>query len=177
MREPGPFRSGKKRCQILFDGHWIGVRRPSQSTGESADVGIDGDAWNAEGVAKNHIRGFPTDPGQPHEIGQTVGHLAAVFQSDHARQAHQMFGLAAIETGWSNDVRHLGDLSAGEFRAGGVAGEQRRRHLIYAGIGALCTEHRGDEQLQRCGEVQFAMGVRIGHGEHSIDPAGAPHQG
>ena len=40
-------------------------------------------------------------------------------------------------------------------------------------VGALRRQHRGDQELPRCLEVELALGVRIGLGQQLGDPSGA----
>jgi CRP/FNR family cyclic AMP-dependent transcriptional regulator len=48
-----------------------------------------------------------------------------------------------------------------------VPGEQSRRDLVHSLVCALCTQDGGDQEFQRCLEIQLAVCVRIGCGKPS----------
>ena len=69
----------------------------------------------------------------------------------------------------SLDVGRVGDRQVGGRR---VAGEQRRRHHVDAGVGGLGGQDRGRQQLERVAVVELADGVGVRLGEAAGDLAG-----
>ena len=49
---------------------------PAEAAREAAEVRVDGDAGDVEGVAEHDVRRLAADPGQRHEVLQTRRHLA-----------------------------------------------------------------------------------------------------
>ena len=58
----------------------------------------------------------------------------------------------------------------------GVGREQGRPHRVDPLVGGLGAQDGHHEQLEGVVEVELALRVGVGVGEHPVDPAGLPHQ-
>jgi len=169
MAEGGPVRRGKQLHEVLFDFDWIGVPGQTQSLGQPFDMGIDSDAGHAEGIAKDHVGGFPSDPRQRHQFLQCPGNLTGETLHQLGTALADESGLVPIIAGWSDEGFQFGRIRLSEILSRTVTGEQSRRDLIDPLIRALGGENGGDEQLQRVVVTQGGGGMGIDLSQQTVD--------
>ena len=81
MRWPNVVHSlrGISAIRSLLDLHRVGVHGQAEAPAEPADVRVDRDAGDGEGVAEDHVGRLAADAGQLHQLLHRRGHLAAVL--------------------------------------------------------------------------------------------------
>ncbi len=77
LREVRPVPARDERGHLGLDLHRVGVGRPVKPAGQPPEVGVHGDAGDAEGVAEHHVGGLAADAGQGDQILQPARDLAA----------------------------------------------------------------------------------------------------
>jgi hypothetical protein len=133
-------------------------------------------AWNIEGVAEDDVGRLASDTRQRDQAVEVGRNLATMAQHQSLGAAQDVARFVAEEAGAADHVLELERFGLGERTRVGIACEERRRHHVDAGIGALRREDRRDEQLQRRLVQQGAVGVRVSRLEPRDDfasPCGA----
>ena len=176
VAEHRPVASREQRGHRGLDLVRVGLRGPAESAGEPAEVRVDGDAGDAEGVAEHDVGGLAPDARQRDQVLEPAGHLTVVALDQRLAQPDQRVGLGPEEPGGLDHRLELGAVGGGVVGGGAVRREQRRRDHVDPGVGALGGQDGRDQQLERRGEVQLAVGVGVGLGEDPVDPPGAPGQ-
>src|SRR2546428_11009715 len=74
--EPGPFRRRDQFRYVGFDLDWVGTLGQTEAPGEPLDVGIDGEARNAEGDTQHDVGGLAPDAGKRDQVLDTARDLA-----------------------------------------------------------------------------------------------------
>ena len=101
------------------------------------------------------------------------GNFAAVVLDQGGGAAADGFGLGAEEAGGADEVLQHGQGNFGKVPGRPAAGKEGGGDLIDPCIGALGGEDGGDEELERVGMIQLAMGGGVGAFELGDDLAGA----
>ena len=156
-----PFRRWQRSAQLLFDDDGIVRRRDADAVRHTQHMAVDRETRHAERVAEYHVRGLAADARELDERLHRVRHFAAVLFGDRRRHADQRFRFRAEETGRLDDGFELGGGGAGKRPGGGVAGEQGRRDLVHALVGALRGEDGRREQLERIAVIELGIRVRM----------------
>ena len=84
--------------------------------------------------------------------------------------------LVPEEAGRPDQLLQLGAVGARVVGGGAVAGEQRRGDQVDPPSVRLRGQDDRDDQLERVGEVELAVRVRVGLGQHPRHPAGPADQ-
>ena len=94
-------RSRNEQADGGFDLHRIGLACPLPAAAQPAEVRVDRDAGDAEGVPEHHVGGFAAESGQGDEIGHPVGHLTVEPLDQGLTQLDQRRRLVSEEPGRS----------------------------------------------------------------------------
>ncbi len=154
----------------------VGLLGPAEPAGEPAEVGVHGDPGDAEGVAEHHVGGLAADAGQLDEVLEPGRDLAVVPLDEGGAELEQRLGLGAEEPERADDPLEGLPVGRRHRRGVGVGREQGRPHRVDPLVGGLRAQHGHDEQLEGVVEVELALRVGVGVGEHPVDPARLPHQ-
>ena len=91
--------------------HLCLIRRPcpdgAESVGDAVDVGIDGDARQAEALGDHDVGRFPSDALDGEQLVQGIGHDVVVFFDDGARDLFDETGLHLVEAYRIDDLLDL----------------------------------------------------------------------
>ena len=161
-------------CSALTGSVWVG---PAEAAGQPAEVGVDGDAGDAEGVAEDDVGGLAADAGQVDEVLEAGRYLAAVPLDQRGAELEQGLGLGAEEAERADDLLEVVAVGPGHRGGVGVGREQGRADGVDPLVGGLGAQHGDDEELERVVEVELAPRVGVGLGEHAVDAAGPADQG
>lgn len=166
VRHLRPVATGEEGHEVTLDLHGIRLLGPAEASGQSPEMGVDGDARNAEGITQHHVGRLATDPRKRDEILEPRRNLTTEPVGQRLADADEGRGLLPEEARRRNQRLELTSIGGGVVDGGAVAGEQGWGHRVDALIGALGAEHGGDEQLQRSAEVELAsrVGIRLAQG-------------
>ena len=112
-------------------------------------------------VPQDEVRRLPSHAGQTRELLHGAGDLPVKALQQLPGAADQVPGLPVEEAAGADIGLHLLRLRLGEALQRREAGEERRRHLVYPGIGTLGREPHGEEQLIILLVLQGAEGVGV----------------
>ncbi len=162
MAGEDPFLAREESIQVGLDLDRVGVARPAEPAGQAADVRVDDDAvGRAEGVSEDDVRGLPADPGKRVKRFHRPRDEPAVRLDDRPAGAPDRFRLGVEEAGGSDQLLQLAS-RPGHRGGGREAAEERRRDAVHARVGALRGEDRRDQELERVGMVERAVGPGVG---------------
>ena len=82
----------------------VGLVGPAEPAGQPAEVGVDGDAGDAEGVAEHHVGGLAAHAGQRDQVLEAGRHLAVVPLDERLAQLEQRLGLGPEEAERADDL-------------------------------------------------------------------------
>ncbi len=157
-----PMITRKQFHQVPFDLHRIGFTRQAESPRKSTDVSVDDDALvHSKCIPQNDIRRLASHPGQCSQFLQSPGDLSRVSFQNLSRRTADRLGLVSVKSRRSDQRLNFVRRNGGEIFHLRAASKQRRSHEIHPDIGALRGENRRNQQLQRVGEVQLAVRIRI----------------
>jgi hypothetical protein len=154
----------------------IGLLGPAETPDQPAEVGVHGDAGDAEGVAEDHVGGLATHAGELDQVLHTRRHLPAVTGDQGCGQLEQGLGLGPEEAERADDALQVLARRRCHRRRVGIGGEQSGTHGVDPAVGRLGTEDGDDEELERVVEVQLAARVGVGLRQHAVDLACASDQ-
>ena len=172
MGQVGPLRRREESHEIGFDlvGHRL--LGPAEAPGESADMGVDRDPGDTEGIAQHDVRRLAADSRQSNQLIERGRHLATVTLADGLGESLDARGLRAIEADRLDQRLQLRTVSGGVGLGVGVAREEGRGDGVDPLVGALSRQDGGHEELKRVGEIELGIGVRIGLGQDAAHAAG-----
>ena len=176
MTEQCPVASLNELPHRVFHLDRIGLFSPLPTPDQPAEMSIDGNAGGAECVAEDHIGGLAPDAGQGDQLIQGRGHLTVESLDKLSPQPDQRVGLVAVEAGGPDELFEFGTICSGIVGGTAEARKQGRRRDVDALVGALSRQDGRHRQLERGGEVQFAVGVRKRLSQRPIHPAGTSNQ-
>jgi hypothetical protein len=163
MAEEGPLLAREQRHEVLLDFDGVGVFGEAEALGQSRDVRIDNDAMiEFEGVAENDVGGFASDAAKAGEFFHRLRHFAAVTLDQGLAAGLDAFGFVAEEAGAFDGCFQVGGGRLGEIGGAAIFFEKLGGDEIDSFIGALSGKDGGDEQFERVGIIQLAVGLRIG---------------
>ena len=99
MREHRPVLAGEEGANLGFHLVGVGLRRPSKPTGQSAEVGVHGDARDAERVTQHDVCGLSANPRQGDEVLEPSGNLAVEVVAERLAEPDEGIGLGPEEPG------------------------------------------------------------------------------
>ena len=136
--------------------------RQTEPRGQTRDVRVHDDAViEAEGVPQNDICRLAAHAGERDEFRHLVRDCAAVFFDERTTGRLNVLRLVPVKAD-APDVGHeLVGIPLRVVRRRAVLLEQFRRDEVDLFVGALRRQNGGDEQLQRVGKIQLAVGVRV----------------
>ena len=173
VMEKGPAFLWEQGLEVPFHLIRVVVAAELQPAGEAADVGIDGDAGPAEGVAGHDVGRLAAHAWEGEQGVEVVGHVTAVTLNESLGGRNDVLGLGAKEPDFLDEwLYHSGRC----FRQGlgiGIGLEERGRGGVDADVGRLSREDCGDQQLKRRAEVEFGGGIGITPGERNKYPPGS----
>ena len=149
----------------VLDGAHSLAGRQRNAVGDAEDMGIDGDRRLAESDVEHDIGGLAADAGQGFERLAGLRHLACELRDKGLRQADDILGLGAVEPDRLDVVADRVFAQREHFLRAVGLGEERGRGFVDPGIGRLRRKDDGDEQGEGIVIAEFAVGMRIGHGE------------
>ena len=132
---------------------------------------IDRDARHAESRAENDVRRLAAHAGQRDQFLHRGRYLAVVQFHKLPAAGEDALSFVAEKARRLDHFLQLALLRRRERVSIGIAGKQGGRDAIDALIRALRRQNRGNEQLQRIGVVQSAMGIGILLGQLANDAA------
>ena len=176
--------SGDEAHQVQFDFFGGTVFGESQTAGKPLHMRVNDNAFGrAECVPEDDVGRFASDAWQFGERLEGAGHLAGVeFQKSHCA----LFEVACLRPEKPGRLYQRLEFLLGD---GGVvlsiaaADKEAAGDLVDTHVGALGRKDGGHQQFERVGEIQFAVGVRIGPGEDfeqfsgTFGKGGAGHAG
>ena len=172
MGKKGPVLLGDDFNECLLDFDGIVLAGETQPAGETADMGVDDDAFGeVESVTENHISGLSAHAGELVEMFHGPRNLAAVILDQGGGAAADRFGLGAEESGGADEAFELGGRDLSKMLGRGAALEKGGCDFVDPVIRALGREDGGDEELEGILVVEFAMGGRVGAFELGNDQA------
>ena len=174
MGEDDPFILRDHGHQIILDFLGVLVACQVQALRKPHDMGVNHDAAaDAEGGAENDVSGFAGNAGKGKDFVHGARDFAAEFLEDTFAGADDRFCFIAEESRGANFIFQFGGIGIGEIFWRFIFLIKFLGDLIYAHVGALRGENRGNEQLEGVFVFQFAGGGGIGFvefGEDGGDP-------
>ena len=125
----------------------------------------------AVGDAENDIGCLAADTVELDEFIERVGDFACMFFRDALATVADGTRLVAEETGATYQGFEFRWLRSGEVGNGAITFKKRGGDEVYAGVGALCAEDRGDEQLERVVVMQGATDSGVSNAQAAEDGA------
>ena len=135
--------------------------RPSQASGQPAQVGVHRDPGQSEGLTEHDVGRLAADTWQVHQLFKRHWHFPVKAFTQLLTQALQACRLGTKEACGVDDPFQLGTIGTGEVGSCAKPGKQLRSHLVDPHVGALGAQNRRGQKLQRRAEVQFAPHVGI----------------
>src|ERR1017187_1821389 len=170
--EINPVFSRNHFHQGLFDLFRCRLPGQSQATRQSHDVRIHDNTFRfAIGDAENDIGRLAADAVELDEFTERVGYFAVMCFRDVLATIADGAGLVAEEAGAANQGFEFRWRRGGEVGGGAITLEKRGGDDVYACVGALGTEDRGDEQLERVFVTQGAVGDGVRGAQAAEDGA------
>ena len=160
VAEVGPFAALDELGDRELDLHRILFGGPLPAPDQPAEMGVNGDAGNVEGISQDDVGGLSADAGQRDEFIQRRGHLAVEPFHQFLAQPHQRVRLVPVEPGGADDLFELCAVGLRVVQRGAVLLEQCGGGEVHALVGALGRENRRDGQLEGIREVQLAVHMR-----------------
>ena len=161
MREQRPQLARNERHERELDLHRVGLVREPQPVREPRHVRVDDHTRDPVGVPEHDIRGLPSDAPQRGQLLERARYIPAMLGHDVGARLADRLRLVAEEPRRVDRLLERSLVGGGERRGVGIRGEQRRRHLVDALVGALGGEDRRDQQLERRAEVERALRIRV----------------
>ena len=139
--------------------------------GKAGNVGIDHDpGFDPEGIPQHHVGGLASDTIEREQGLHRRRHLSPVLFYQHTAAGLDVAGFVA-EKADASDVEGQGlEIGLGVVLGGPVFLKQGLGDDVHLFVGALGRKDGGHQQLQRIGELEFTVGLRIGRSK-------ALHQG
>ena len=103
---------------------------------------------NAEGVAKNDIRGFAANTTEAGQFVHGARDFTGVVLDDGLAGGFDAFGFVAEEAGGSDFFFEFREGGVGVIGGGAIFLEKERRDHIHTFVGALGGENRGDKEFE-----------------------------
>ncbi len=141
VTEACPFwpRDQLVQCELGF--YSIGVSRETQPARKTANVGIHGNARDAEGIAQDHVRSLAASPRQRDEFFERAGYdTTEVFQQLH-RSGVNVLGFVSEETGTLHERNDFIHSRFGNTLRCGKSSKECRGDLVHLHIRALCGKN------------------------------------
>ena len=160
----------------MLDLDRIGLVGPAETADQTPKMGVDRETRDIESVAQHDVCGLPPDPVQGDQVLEPTRHLSVETFDEIRRETQHRLGLGPEEARGREHRLHLSTVSTRECLGIGPAGEERGRDPIDRHVRGLGGQDRRDEQLQRVGEVQFAVGVRVASAQGPLHPTRSPRQ-
>jgi len=156
---------------LLLHNFGILGSRDSDPIRDAEHVTIDGKAGDPECVSEDDVGGFASDPRKTDQFAHRARDLTPMFLDDFGGHSEKRSGLRTEEPG-GLDLR-LEFIGGGLCERGGVriSLEERRRDPIDALVSALRRKDGRNEQVVRCREIQFRVGVGVLTRELRHDPS------
>ena len=174
VRQHRVITRGDERGDLSLDLFRVGLLRPAEAPREAAEVGVDRQPRHVERVAEHDVGRLAPDPGQGDEVAQAPWNFAVIALAERLPEPDEGVCLRPKEAGRPDEVLEFVTVGGGIGGRVAVAGEQWRCHEVDPPVGALRREDRGDEQLERGREVEFAVGVGVGLGQDPVHAPGTP---
>ena len=124
---------------------------------------------HAEGIAQDDIGRFASHPGQLHQFRHVARNFASVFFHQGTARSLNVFGFVPVEPGAFNVFLQRRRRRFGIIPCRPIFLEERLRHQIHPLVRALGGKDGGDEQFERIGVIEFAVGIGIGFLESAKD--------
>lgn len=150
--------------EVLLDFLGIFVARQVQAVGNADDVSIhDNAAGDSKSSSEDDIGGFSRSAGKREHFFHGLRHSPAKLFHDGFARTHNGFGFVAEESSRANLLLEVARIRICEGFRRWIFLIERFRHLVYAHIGALRGEDRGNQQLKRVFVLQLAGrgGIRL----------------
>ena len=101
------------------------------------------------------------NPGRRHQLRQGARHLAVEPLDERLTETDDRVRLVPEEAGRLDQLLQLRPRRPGVVGRRPEPREHRRGDQVDPHVGGLCRQDRGDRQLERVGEVEFAVGIRV----------------
>ena len=177
VAEVGPLLLRHQLGDLGLDLDRVLLRGPAEPADQPAEVGVDGQPGDAEGVAEDDVgRLAARRPGRVTRSAIRPGTSPSNRSTSAWLRPRTEFAFARKKPVGLRISSSSARSAPAQGDGVGVAGEQRRRHLVDHLVGGLRRQHGGDQQLEGVGEVELAVRVGVDDGElagHPPGPAGA----
>lgn len=127
----------------------------SETMTHTENVRVDWHRCLAERHSQHHVSRLAPYAWQAQQTVEVVRHFAPVLALYHASQLDEVARLGVRITHTLHVFVHLKLVGFCHRACVGIVGEEFGRHLIDTLVGALRTEHNGNEQLEHAAKLQF----------------------
>jgi hypothetical protein len=155
-----PLGFRQELLQVLFDQIRIVGSGQAQSLRHALHMGIDHDAWPAEGSPEYDIRGLSSDTRQGDQLFHRVRDLLAEAFGHSFAAGDEMFRLVLEKAGGTNDLFEFRKMSRSQLCRLPIPTKERWSDLVDSLVGTLGGEDRGHEQLPRGTMIKFHLRAR-----------------
>lgn len=159
----GPVGGGEQLHQVLLDLLRSGGGGECEAFAEAGDVGVDDEAdVDAVAVSEDDVGGLAADAVEGGEFIHGPGYVAAVLGDEGAAAGLDVLRLVPIEADAPDVGFELFEGRVGVVGGGAVLLKEVGGDDVDLTVCALRREDRGDEEFERIGVVQLAVGVGVG---------------
>src|SRR5579859_1453466 len=109
---------------------------------------------DAKSIAHHDISGFSSHSGKAEQFFHGMRHLAIIISNDALASSADIFGLVAVKAGRFDILFKLFLADGRKVFNAAILAKKVFRYDVDAFVGTLGSELRGNEQLERCGEVK-----------------------
>src|SRR5665213_379211 len=170
VAEQRPVRLRHQHHQFLLQFYRVRSLRQPKTIGKPRDMSVHDHAdIDAEGVSEHDVGRLAPDAGERMQFIHRARDFAVEFFHQRGAAGSDVFRLVAEKTGGLDDLFNFREWRVRKILGTAVFFEKFRRDDVHALVRALRGQNRGDEQLQRIGKVQFAVGVWISPLERGDD--------
>jgi hypothetical protein len=146
--DAAPGRLGEEALQVALGLHHAAAAREPPAGGEAVDVGVHREGGRPEGLHHHDARRLVADTGKRLEQREVGGHASAVLLEQALREGRERARLLGSKAAAPDQALDLGDGEPRHRLRRPGRGEERRRHLVHARVGALGREHHRDEERE-----------------------------
>ena len=158
--QPPPAFGGPQRFQIELGLHNAAAAAEPPARGQAVNVRIHREGGVPETLAHHHAGALVAHAGQSFQLRKAFGHLAAMLRDNLRRKRAQIFRLGGSESATADEAADARHRRARHGLRRGRGGEESRRYLVHALIGALRRKHHRHQKLKRIAVPQRRRRLR-----------------
>lgn len=159
---------GDHGVEIVLDADRVLLDGEAEAPRHATDVGVDGQARQAERHAPHDVGGLAPNPWEAGQVAHRGGNLAPILVGDPLGCTEDRPGLRREEAGRVDHLGHHVGIGSAQGLGVGPSAEKVRGDQVDPGVGALRREDRGDQQLEGVAVIQFADGVGVLLGQAAV---------